>query len=904
MARRELKDRVIYGHAAGDTASARSTSLSRPLKYKAWDESKMGQALSSVTKDGMSIREAALQFGVPKSTLGDRVSGRVLIGATSGPQTYLGRCEEEELVQFLLRCSEIGYAKSRKQVMALVRRVLLKKGKNAPVTSGWWESFCSRHPNLTLRAPAPLSKARAAASDPAILDRYFDLLQEVLVKNGLLGQACQIFNMDETGMPLDATHVKVVTQKGDRNLIAPSSGDKSQITVVACVNAAGSFMPPMVIIDRKTLPPHFTEGEVPGTAYGMSAKGWIDQELFDGWFTTHFLSYAPLVRPLLLLLDGHSSHYCPDTVRLAAKEKVIIFALPPNTTHITQPLDKGCFGPLKVCWKEECHNFMSDNPGKVVNRYVFSQLLSRAWSKAMSIRNIAGGFKVCGIYPFNRDALRVPLKEQPKQMETLAKDSGLAYIPLFSPARLNGSHHPRSNSLESSDSSCSSPSSRSSSVRRHRSSSVRRHRSSSVRCGRPSSRYHQYSSVWHDHPSKRRYSSSVGRGHSSSSQRHHSSSKRHRGRCSSKHHCSSSILCGHRSSKRHRSSSIQRGRRSSKRHHSSSIQRGRRSSKRHRSSSIRRGRFFSSQRHSSSSQHHRSSSVRHGYPSSQRQRSSSLYHGRPSSQRHHSSVRRHSRHGHASSRHQHSTPHHNHSSGDHSSSPYSTPFQPHVITSSRNRRSSSCPKRISSSQQGLHIMLDAHCSSLSSLLTLPEREMSKKTPPKKSFGRILTSVENIRAMEEKERVKKEKARLKEERKRELERKRQEKAQLAAERKRKMEAKKVEKARNQEQKKQSKKKDRSAHDKEKHGKDGPLSFTENEIKLFETRLENGYDLKTDERYNAWLKTKSISSVDQLSGGVSSAEPIELDDPPYNYSLDDSLFNLSLGTSYSDPYGSTG
>ena len=60
--------------------------------------------------------------------------------------------------------------------------------------------------------------------------------------------------------------------------------------------------------------------------------------------------------------------------------------------------------------------------------------------------------------------------------------------------------------------------------------------------------------------------------------------------------------------------------------------------------------------------------------------------------------------------------------------------------------------------------------------------MSKKTPPKTSFGGILTRVENIRAMEEKEHVKKEKARLKEERKRELERKRQEKAQLAAERK--------------------------------------------------------------------------------------------------------------------------
>ena len=73
----------------------------------------------------------------------------------------------------------------------------------------------------------------------------------------------------------------------------------------------------------------------------MSARGWIDQDLFDGWFADHFLKHAPLARPLLLLLDGHSSHYCPDTVRLAAKERIIVFALPPNTTHLTQPLDKG-----------------------------------------------------------------------------------------------------------------------------------------------------------------------------------------------------------------------------------------------------------------------------------------------------------------------------------------------------------------------------------------------------------------------------------------------------------------------------------------------------------------------------------------------------------------------------------
>ena len=55
----------------------------------------------------------------------------------------------------------------------------------------------------------------------------------------------------------------------------------------------------------------------------------------DGRFTNHFLKY------LLLQLDGHLSDFCPDTVHLATKEHVIIFALPPNITHITQSLDKG-----------------------------------------------------------------------------------------------------------------------------------------------------------------------------------------------------------------------------------------------------------------------------------------------------------------------------------------------------------------------------------------------------------------------------------------------------------------------------------------------------------------------------------------------------------------------------------
>ena len=49
----------------------------RPANYKSYDSSGVLKALEAVHQ-GMSIREAAARFGVPKSTLGDRASGRVI----------------------------------------------------------------------------------------------------------------------------------------------------------------------------------------------------------------------------------------------------------------------------------------------------------------------------------------------------------------------------------------------------------------------------------------------------------------------------------------------------------------------------------------------------------------------------------------------------------------------------------------------------------------------------------------------------------------------------------------------------------------------------------------------------------------------------------------------------------
>ena len=218
--------------------------------------------------------------------------------------------------------------------------------------------------------------------------------------------------------------------------------------MLACTSAAGYALPPFVIYDRKTLNPEYTIDEVPGSIYGLSQNGWIDKELFNDWFFNHFLLYAPQVRPLLLLMDGHSTHYCPEVVKEAAAQDVVVFVLPPNTTHCTQPLDKDAFSALKTAWRDTCHQFMCANPGRAVSRFDFARIFANAWYSAMTLPNIINGFKVTGIYLFNRNAFTL-IGESTSSTPSTVLDSKSpcpstetqkvvrfadeTYIPLFSP---------------------------------------------------------------------------------------------------------------------------------------------------------------------------------------------------------------------------------------------------------------------------------------------------------------------------------------------------------------------------------------------------------------------------------------------------------------------------------------
>lgn len=55
----------------------------------------------------------------------------------SGPSAYLSYAEEEELACFLKKCADIGYPRTKTEVLVMVKQIIDSKGLRKTVSNGW-----------------------------------------------------------------------------------------------------------------------------------------------------------------------------------------------------------------------------------------------------------------------------------------------------------------------------------------------------------------------------------------------------------------------------------------------------------------------------------------------------------------------------------------------------------------------------------------------------------------------------------------------------------------------------------------------------------------------------------------------------------------------------------------------
>ncbi|XP_014217058.1 tigger transposable element-derived protein 6-like, partial [Copidosoma floridanum] len=240
--------------------------------------------------------------------------------------------------------AERGYPVTKTKLLDSVKACLDLLGEetifinNSP-SRHWYEAFRKRHPQLSIRKPQQLKQ-----------QKYLE------IKHLLDISAERVYNCDETSVPLCPESEKVLAAKGSRNIYNITDASKESITVLFTYSALGTRTPPMIMFKYIENLPLKNVGNTPkGWGIGTSDSGWMTTETFFEYVTNVFhpwLLKQQIEFPVILYLDGHSSHVTIPLVSFCREHQIELIALLPNCTHTMQPLDISYFHPFIDMWKK------------------------------------------------------------------------------------------------------------------------------------------------------------------------------------------------------------------------------------------------------------------------------------------------------------------------------------------------------------------------------------------------------------------------------------------------------------------------------------------------------------------------------------------------------------------------
>jgi hypothetical protein len=187
-----------------------------------------------------------------------------------------------------------------------------------------------------------------------------------------------IYNMDETGIQLGVQHTAACIVDTDvYSRVCKSAENRENATIIECISASGRVLSPMVIMGVKTHQTEWHSEERKGAGlwhYATSPNGYIDNVLGLQWLERVFHPQTVGVAAghwRYLICDGHASHESPDFLSFAFQHKIYLLRLPAHTSHLTQPLDVGCFAPLENYYRQGVREMQRNEVKTITKRMLW-----------------------------------------------------------------------------------------------------------------------------------------------------------------------------------------------------------------------------------------------------------------------------------------------------------------------------------------------------------------------------------------------------------------------------------------------------------------------------------------------------------------------------------------------------
>lgn len=380
-------------------------------------EEQMQHALELIKNENRSIRRASEATGIPFTTLrryyekSKNSEGPVRLTPNYAVRKVFTTEQEKSLLDYIIKCSRMFYGLTRQEVKQLAYQMAVTNGIS--VSEKWHETKCAgkewlynfrkRHSELSLRTPEGCSLARATSFNRHNVDIFYRNLKEVMSRNSAFSNGTRIYNLDETSTTTVQKSQKVLAVKGQKQVCKVTSGERGVLVTTCCiVNAAGNFLPPVMIFPRVNFKQHMLNGAPTGSLGLATPSGWMNCELFVKTME-HFIEHSNSNKenPSLLIMDNHESHISIEVVNLAKENGVTILTVPPHSTGKMQPLDVGVYKPFKTAYNSSVDSWMMRNPGRPITIYEIAACVGEAHMKAMTPANISSAFKKTGIFPYD-----------------------------------------------------------------------------------------------------------------------------------------------------------------------------------------------------------------------------------------------------------------------------------------------------------------------------------------------------------------------------------------------------------------------------------------------------------------------------------------------------------------------
>lgn len=373
------------------------------------EETRVLQACDAYANGAFSSRQkAADHFGVPYGRVKRRMKGINSRSTRPATNRRLTDFEEKGLILWMKEREQlgvrVGVGELQNEALRVIGRRTLRIDTELPKPLGehWAKRMIFRRALQTL-IEKPKEAARQIAEDPITISNWFTHITQILDELGLDQSPDDIWNYDESGVIIgQGKRRKVIGFDKSLTATAGSNSTRLQVTVGEAVNAAGSFIPPMVILPGEEHQQRwYSQSTVPGNyMIGCTTSGYTNDELNLDWIK-HFVYWSSRQQKhkyRALFIDGHKTHMTEEFLGVYSMNDVLPLVFPPHLTHIMQPLDVKVFQPWKSYYKEAV-NTAFVRGCDTVDKVDFLNMLHPVRMKALKHTTIIRGFQETGLYP-------------------------------------------------------------------------------------------------------------------------------------------------------------------------------------------------------------------------------------------------------------------------------------------------------------------------------------------------------------------------------------------------------------------------------------------------------------------------------------------------------------------------